>query len=76
MDMISAWLRLQEEGILMINLTGKSVFVKTQEEYLSILKMAKLQGFTWARENYLNHIVIPFPNIFKFCDSKPCQNIR
>lgn len=54
----------------MINLTGKSVFVKTQEEYLSILKMAKLQGFTWARENYLNHIVIPFPNILKFCDSK------
>lgn len=24
----------------MINLTGKSVFVKTQEEYLSVLKMA------------------------------------
>lgn len=54
----------------MINLTGKSVFVKTQEEYLSVLKMAKLQGFTWARENHLNSIVIPFPNILNFYDSK------
>lgn len=54
----------------MINLTGKSVFVKTQEEYLSVLKMAKLQGFTWARVNHLNPIVIPFPNILNFCDDK------
>lgn len=54
----------------MINLTGKIVFVKTQEEYLSVLKMAKLQGFTWARENHLNHIVIPLPNILNFYDSK------
>nr|DAZ57808.1 MAG TPA: hypothetical protein [Caudoviricetes sp.] len=54
----------------MINLTGKSVFVKTQEEYLSVLKIAKLQGFTWARENHLNHIVIPFPNILNFYGSK------
>ena len=54
----------------MIILTGKIVFVKTQEEYLSVLKMAKLQGFTWARENHLNPIVIPFPNILNFCDSK------
>ena len=54
----------------MINLTGKSVFVKTQEEYLSVLKIAKLQGFTWARENHLNHIVIPLPNILNFYDSK------
>lgn len=38
----------------MINLTGKSVFVKTQEEYLSVLKMARLQRFTWARVNHLN----------------------
>ena len=36
-------MRLKEE-IMMINLTGKIVFVKTQEEYLSVLKMAKLQG--------------------------------
>ena len=50
----------------MINLTGKSVFVKTQEEYLSVLKIAKLQGFTWARENHLNPIKIPFPNILNF----------
>lgn len=54
----------------MINLTGKSVFVKTQEEYLSVLKMAKLQGFTWARENHLNPIVIPFPNILNFYNGK------
>ena len=54
----------------MINLTGKSVFVKTQEEYLSVLKMAKLQGFTWARENHLNPIEIPLQNILIFYDSK------
>lgn len=54
----------------MINLAGKSVFVKTQEEYLSVLKVAKFQGFTWARENHLNSIVIPFPNILNFYDSK------
>lgn len=47
----------------MINLTGKSVFVKTQEEYLSVLKMAKLHGFTWVRKNHLNPIEIPLPNI-------------
>ena len=35
----------------MLDLTGKSVFVKTQEEYLSVLKIAKLQGFTWVRGN-------------------------
>ena len=54
----------------MINLTGKSVFVKTQEEYLSVLKIAKFQGFTWARENHLNHIVIPFPNMLNFHNGK------
>lgn len=54
----------------MINLTGKSVFVKTQEEYLSILKIAKLQGFTWARENHLNPVEISIPNILNFYSSK------
>ncbi len=54
----------------MINLTGKKVFVKTQEEYLSILKIARLQGFTWARGNHLNPIKIPFPNILNFYDNK------
>ena len=54
----------------MINLAGKIVFVRTQEEYLKVLKMAKLQGFTWARENHLNPIVIPFPNILNFYNSK------
>lgn len=62
-------MKLQEE-ILMINLTGKSVFVKTQEEYLSVLRIAKIQGFTWAREDHLNPIVIPFPNILNFYNSK------
>lgn len=54
----------------MINLTGKSVFVKTQEEYLSILKIAKFQGFTWERGNHLNPIEISFPNILIFYDGK------
>lgn len=54
----------------MIDLTGKSVFVKTQEEYLSVLKIAKFQGFTWTRENHLNPIGIPFPNILNFYDDK------
>ena len=54
----------------MINLTGKSVFVKTQEEYLSVLKIARFQGFKWARENHLNHIEIPFPNILNFYNGK------
>ena len=53
----------------MINLTGKSVFVKTQEEYLSVLKMAKLRGFTWRKEKHLNPIEIPFPNILNFYSS-------
>lgn len=54
----------------MIDLTGKSVFVRTQEEYLSVLKIAKLQGFTWVRENNLSPIKIPFPNILNFYDDK------
>ena len=53
----------------MINLTGKSVFVKTQEEYLSVLKIAKLRGFTWRKEKHLNPIEIPFPNILNFYSS-------
>lgn len=63
------WIEKGEEK-QMINLTGKSVFVKTQEEYLSVLKMAKLQGFAWARGNHLNPIEIPFPNILNFYDNK------
>lgn len=54
----------------MIDLTGKSVFVRTQEEYLSVLKIARFQGFTWARGNHLNPIEIPFPNILNFYDNK------
>ena len=54
----------------MINLTGKNVFVKTQEEYLSVLKIAKLQGFTCARGNNLRPIKIPFPNILNFYNGK------
>ena len=54
----------------MINLTGKSVFVGTQTEYLSVLKMAKLQGFTWARANNLSPINIPIPNLLNFYDDK------
>lgn len=54
----------------MINLTGKSVFVKTQEEYLSVLKIAKLQGFAWGGENDLSPIEIPLPNMLNFYSSK------
>lgn len=50
----------------MINLAGKSVFVRTQEEYESVLRMAKIQGFTWARLNNLSPIKIPIPNILNF----------
>lgn len=66
---ISVLMRLQEE-IMMIDLTGKNVFVRTREEYLSVLKIARFQGFKWARENHLNHIEIPFPNILIFYDNK------
>ena len=54
----------------MINLTGKSVFVKTQEEYLSVLKIARLRGFAWRKEKHLNNIEIPFPNILNFYSNK------
>lgn len=63
------WIEKGEEK-QMINLTGKSIFVKTQEEYLSVLKMAKFQGFTWEREDHLNPIKIPFPNLLNFYSSK------
>lgn len=55
---------------MMIDLTGKSVFVKTQEEYLSILKIARFQGFTWEGENDLSPIKIVFPNLLKFYSNK------
>lgn len=55
---------------MMIDLTGKSVFVKTQEEYSKILRIARLQGFKWAGGNHLNVIDIPFPNILNFYDDK------
>lgn len=55
---------------MMIDLTGKNVFVRTREEYLSVLKIARFQGFTWERENHLNPIEIPFPNILNFYDGK------
>mgnify|MGYP004514734423 FL=1 len=50
----------------MIDLTGKSVFVKTQEEYSKVLRIAKLQGFKWTRGNHLNAIDIPLPNMLNF----------
>lgn len=62
----------------MIDLTGKSVFVKTQEEYLNILKIAKLQRFTWARVTHLNPIEIQLPNILNFYSNKmvTCRDDR
>lgn len=52
----------------MIDLKGKRIFVRTQEEYLSILKIAKLQGFKWARGENLDAINIPIPNLLNFYD--------
>lgn len=54
----------------MINLTGKSVFVRTQEEYSKILRIARLQGFKWKGGNHLNVIDIPLPNMLNFYSSK------
>ena len=54
----------------MIDLTGKSVFVKTQEEYSKILRIARLQGFKWAGGNHLNVIDIPLPNMLNFYDER------
>lgn len=62
-------MRLQEE-ILMINLTGKSVFVKTQEEYFHILNIARLQGFDkWSDKVSLLSRNIKLPNILIFKDN-------
>lgn len=65
----SVLMRLQEE-ILMINLTGKSVFVKTQEEYENILNIARLQGFDkWSDKVSLSSRNIKLPNILIFKDN-------
>lgn len=52
---------------MMINLTGKSVFVKTQEEYEHILSIARLQGFDkWSDKASLSSRNIKLPNILIF----------
>lgn len=54
----------------MINLTGKSVFVKTQEEYENILNIARLQGFDkWSDKVSLSSGDIKLPNILIFKDN-------
>ena len=54
----------------MINLTGKSVFVKTQEEYENILNIARLQGFNkWSDKVSLSSRNIKLPNILIFKDN-------
>ena len=65
---ISALMQLQEE-MLMINLSNKCVLVRTQEEYESVLKEARRQGYRWygGKEAY----PYPFeerqiPDILKF----------
>lgn len=53
----------------MINLTGKSVFVNTQEEYENILNIARLQGFDkWSNKVSLSSKNIKLPNILIFND--------
>mgnify|MGYP004511184205 CR=1 FL=1 len=54
----------------MIDLTGKSVFVRTQDEYESVLKIARLRGFKWSGWNHLNVIDIPLPNMLNFYDER------
>lgn len=46
------------------------MFVKTQEEYSKILRIARLQGFKWAGGNHLNVIDIPLPNMLNFYADK------
>lgn len=59
-----------QEEILMINLTGKSVFVKTQKEYENILNIARLQGFDkWSDKVSLSSRDIKLPNILIFKDN-------
>ena len=54
----------------MINLTGKSVFVKTQEEYENILNIARLQGFDkWSDKFSLLSRNIKLPNVLIFKDN-------
>lgn len=54
----------------MINLTGKSVFVKTQEEYENILNIARLQDFDkWSDKVSLSSRNIKLPNILIFKDN-------
>lgn len=54
----------------MINLTGKSVFVKTREEYENILNIARLQGFDkWSDKFSLLSRNIKLPNILIFKDN-------
>lgn len=55
---------------MMIDLTGKNVFVRTQEEYSKILRIARLQGFKWSGGNHLNVIDIPLPNMLNFYDER------
>ena len=44
--------------------------MRTQDEYESVLRIAKLQGFVWARGRNLDFIRIPFPNVLNFYDNK------
>lgn len=54
----------------MINLTGKSVFVKTQKEYENILNIARLQDFDkWSDKVSLSFRNIKLPNILIFKDN-------
>lgn len=63
------WIEKGEEK-QMINLTGKSIFVKTQEEYENILNIARLQGFDkWPDKVSLSSRNIKLPNILIFKDN-------
>lgn len=62
-------MQLREET-QMIDLTGKSVFVRTQEEYENILNIARLHGFDkWSDKVSLSSRNIKLPNILIFKDN-------
>lgn len=57
----------------MIDLNRKRVFVRTQEEYESVLRIARFQGFSWCRSENSERLIplkITLPNVLNFHDNK------
>lgn len=61
----------QGEIEALVTAIRESIEKEVQEEISQLREEnTKLQGFTWAIENHLNPIEIPFPNILNFYESK------